>query len=180
MFPESRQTWSLTTEGGRVLSWRADGREILVETPPAADLPSPSTMTRHVVVVSVLGGGLAAMIAGAILWSWGIVHFTAVLLGVGVVAGLAGALKLRGTSNAIQEGFRRLAYAAVLIGVARAISVVLDQGAILDTITNALFQPPRAMPPTGTGLLTFVFPIFLVLAAISGTAIVVAIRMGLQ
>jgi hypothetical protein len=36
------------------------------------------------------------------------------------------------------------------------------------------------MPPTGTGLLTFVFPIFLVLAAISGTAIVVAIRMGLQ
>jgi uncharacterized ion transporter superfamily protein YfcC len=90
-----------------VLSWRADGREILVATPPAADLPSPSTMTRHVVVVSVLGGGLAAMIAGAILWSWEIVHFTAVLLGVGVVAGLAGGLKLRGTSDAIQEGFRR-------------------------------------------------------------------------
>ena len=31
-FPERRQTWSLTTEGGRVLSWRADGREILVAT----------------------------------------------------------------------------------------------------------------------------------------------------
>jgi hypothetical protein len=31
-FPERRQTWSLTTEGGRLLSWRADGREILVAT----------------------------------------------------------------------------------------------------------------------------------------------------
>lgn len=31
-FPEHRQTWPLTTEGGRVLSWRADGHEILVAT----------------------------------------------------------------------------------------------------------------------------------------------------
>ena len=31
-FPERRQTWPLTTEGGRVLSWRSDGREILVAT----------------------------------------------------------------------------------------------------------------------------------------------------
>ena len=31
-FPDRRQTWQLTTEGGRVLSWRNDGREILVAT----------------------------------------------------------------------------------------------------------------------------------------------------
>ncbi len=31
-FPERRQTWPLTTDGGEVLSWRADGREILVAT----------------------------------------------------------------------------------------------------------------------------------------------------
>jgi eukaryotic-like serine/threonine-protein kinase len=31
-FPEPRQTWPLTTDGGRVLSWRADGKEILVAT----------------------------------------------------------------------------------------------------------------------------------------------------
>jgi eukaryotic-like serine/threonine-protein kinase len=29
-FPERRDTWSLTTEGGQVLGWRADGREILI------------------------------------------------------------------------------------------------------------------------------------------------------
>jgi Tol biopolymer transport system component len=31
-FPEPRQTWPLTTDGGRILSWRADGKEILVAT----------------------------------------------------------------------------------------------------------------------------------------------------
>jgi uncharacterized ion transporter superfamily protein YfcC len=124
--------------------------------PATSDASSPSTMARHVVVLAMLGGGLATMIAGAMLWDWTIVHFTAVLIAVGVLAGLAGGLKLRGTSHAIQEGLRRLAYAAVLVGVARAISVVLEQGAILDTITNALFRPLRGMPPGGTGIMMFV------------------------
>lgn len=31
-FPERRQTWPITTEGGNILSWSADGREILVAT----------------------------------------------------------------------------------------------------------------------------------------------------
>jgi hypothetical protein len=31
-FPDHRRTWPLTTEGGRVLSWSDNGREILVAT----------------------------------------------------------------------------------------------------------------------------------------------------
>ena len=31
-FPDHRQTWSLTTEGGHLLSWSNDGREILLAT----------------------------------------------------------------------------------------------------------------------------------------------------
>jgi dipeptidyl aminopeptidase/acylaminoacyl peptidase len=31
-FPEGRQTWTVTSDGGRVISWRRDGREILVAT----------------------------------------------------------------------------------------------------------------------------------------------------
>ena len=32
-FPDRRQTWPLTTDGGRILSWSADRLEILVATP---------------------------------------------------------------------------------------------------------------------------------------------------
>jgi Tol biopolymer transport system component len=31
-FPEGRQTWTVTSDGGRVISWRQDGLEILVAT----------------------------------------------------------------------------------------------------------------------------------------------------
>jgi len=74
---------------------------------------------------------------------------------LGLPEGLAGGLKLQGTSLAMQEGFGRLAFAAVLVGVARAISIVLEQGAILDTITNALFLPLQNLPATGAGILMF-------------------------
>ena len=40
-FPERRQTWPLTTEGGRVVSWRDDGREILVATLSGTSSPIP-------------------------------------------------------------------------------------------------------------------------------------------
>jgi Tol biopolymer transport system component len=50
-FPERRQTWPLTTDGGQVLSWRADSKEILV-----------ATMTGHIAAypVSITGGTFSA------------------------------------------------------------------------------------------------------------------------
>ena len=56
-FPERRQTWPLTADGGRVLSWRADGREILVATLAGQIVAYP---------VSTTGGSFSAD-AGEIL-----------------------------------------------------------------------------------------------------------------
>jgi hypothetical protein len=44
-FPERRQTWPVTTEGGRVLSWRADGKELLVATLTGHIVAYPVTTT---------------------------------------------------------------------------------------------------------------------------------------
>ncbi|MEO5895591.1 MAG: protein kinase [Vicinamibacterales bacterium] len=46
-FPGRRQTWPLTTEGGRILSWSRDGREILV-----------ATLSGHIVAYPVSTDGL--------------------------------------------------------------------------------------------------------------------------
>ena len=45
-----------------------------------------------------------------------------------------------------------MAYAAMLIGFARAIFVVLDQGRIIDTIVNALVTPLQSLPVTLSAL----------------------------
>ncbi len=108
---------------------------------------------RHYLVLVILNGGLAVMIVGAILWSWDLNQFSAVLIVIGVLAGLGGGLKLRGTSEAFAEGFRRVAFAAVLVGVARSVSVVLEKGMVLDTLTQMLFQPLHHMPVVVAGVM---------------------------
>jgi uncharacterized ion transporter superfamily protein YfcC len=45
-----------------------------------------------------------------------------------------------------------MAYAAMVIGFARAIFVVLDQGRIIDTVVNALVTPLQGLPVTLSAL----------------------------
>jgi uncharacterized ion transporter superfamily protein YfcC len=54
---------------------------------------------------------------------------------------LIGGLGIGGTSLAYLEGMQSLLPAAVLVGVARAITVVLGDGRVIDTILNGLAAP---------------------------------------
>ena len=104
----------------------------------------------------ILNGGLAGLVAGGIFLNWEVPQFAAVMTLVGIAAGLAGGLGWRGTAEQFAEGFRRLALACLLIGFARAISVVLSNGLILDTIANALFTPLRHLPLSASAVMMFV------------------------
>lgn len=94
-------------------------------------------------VLVAMNAGMASMILGGIFLGWELLHFSAVFVVIGLIAGLVGGLGWRGTSEQFAEGFRRMVLAATLIGFSRAISVVLRSGLVLDTIANALFGPLR-------------------------------------
>jgi uncharacterized ion transporter superfamily protein YfcC len=89
---------------------------------------------------------MVLIVLGGIFLDWGLRQFSAVFVLMGVFAGWAGGLGWRGTSQQFAEGFRRMALAAALVGIARAISVVLVNGLVLDTIANGLFSPLRHLP----------------------------------
>ncbi len=55
---------------------------------------------------------------------------------------------MTGPREAFFEGCRAIAAAALLLGVARSIFVVLDEGRIVDTIVNALVTPLASLPVT--------------------------------
>jgi uncharacterized ion transporter superfamily protein YfcC len=65
---------------------------------------------------------------------------------MGLVAGLVGRLGVEGTVEAYIDGFRAMAFAGLLIGFARAIFVVLDDGRVIDTIVFALVTPLEGLP----------------------------------
>src|SRR6266571_683606 len=90
--------------------------------------------------------GAGALVVGVLRYGWGFNEMAALFFAMGVVAGLAGRLGVGGTAAAFVAGFRAMAYAALLIGFARAIFVTLEEGRIVDTIVQGLFTPVAHLP----------------------------------
>ena len=83
---------------------------------------------------------------------WDFDQMSALFFILGIIAGLVGGLGLGGTAEAFVEGFRSMAYAALLIGFSRTISVVLQDGRIIDTIVQGMFTPIASLPRQLTAL----------------------------
>ncbi len=83
---------------------------------------------------------------GILRLGWDFDQMSALFFIMGIVAGLVGGLRVSGTAEAYVKGFAGMAFAAMLIGFARAIYVVLDQGLIVDTIVYGLFTPITDLP----------------------------------
>lgn len=114
---------------------------------------APEALTaRDRVVLGLVLAAFAAVVWGLAVRGWGFDQLAAVFFLAGVVAGLVSGLGLDGTARAYAEGFREMAYAALLIGFARAIYVVLDQGRVVDTIVYGAFVPLEGLPPLVSAL----------------------------
>jgi uncharacterized ion transporter superfamily protein YfcC len=101
---------------------------------------------RRITVLAIVVTAFAIFIVGVLRYDWDFDQMAAVFLLMGVLAGLVGGLGVTGTAESFVEGFKGMAFAAILIGFARAVYVVLDQGAIIDTIVHACVTPLSTMP----------------------------------
>jgi uncharacterized ion transporter superfamily protein YfcC len=103
---------------------------------------------RHVLTLLALIAMFAVYVFGTLRYSWGFDELSALFLLIGIVAGIVAGLRVSETADAFVEGFKSMAYAAVLVGVARGIFVVLEQGRIVDTIIEAMVTPLAQLPTT--------------------------------
>jgi uncharacterized ion transporter superfamily protein YfcC len=85
-------------------------------------------------------------------YGWDFDQLWALFFLMGVAAGLVGGLGVGGTADGYVEGFRSMAFAALIIGFARGIYIVLDEGHIVDTIVHGLFTPIAGLPTTLSAL----------------------------
>jgi uncharacterized ion transporter superfamily protein YfcC len=108
--------------------------------------------TRRAIVLLLVIATFVAFVYGVMELGWDFDQMSALFFAMGVAAGLIGGLGTAGTASAFVTGFGSMAYAAMIIGFARAIFVVLDQGRIIDTIVNALVTPLQSLPVTLSAL----------------------------
>lgn len=108
---------------------------------PATALPARQGIVLPLVLVT-----FAVFIYGVLKLGWDFEQMSALFFVMGVAAGLIAGLGLGGTTQAFLDGAASMTFAALLIGFARAIYVVLDQGRIVDTLVYGLFTPLGNLP----------------------------------
>ncbi|WP_417464893.1 YfcC family protein [Kordiimonas sp.] len=103
------------------------------------ELPSDITFTwQRKLIMAVFGAGIIFFVYGAQNWHWYIGELNTIFLGVGVLTAIIARMDPNGAAKTFIKGAAEMTAAALLIGFARTIEVVLTDGVIIDTIINAI------------------------------------------
>jgi uncharacterized ion transporter superfamily protein YfcC len=135
--------------------------------------PTPTLPLKHVLILILALAPMAMYVYGALWLDWGFNELSGAFLVAGILAGLVGGLGTTGTLTAYLEGAQSLLPAALMIGVARSISMVLDDGHVVDTILNALVTALANVPATLSGFLQIAAQalVHVVVPSVSGQAV---------
>ena len=135
--------------------------------------PDATIAGRHALILAIIVTPLAAYVYGALKLDWGLNELSAGFLIAGLIAGLAGGFGLTRTVTTYLDGMMSVLPAASMVGVARSISLVLDDGRVVDTILHALVTPLAHVPAFTAVLLMIPFHALLHIAvpSVSGHAV---------
>jgi uncharacterized ion transporter superfamily protein YfcC len=112
----------------------------------AAAITEKSLSARSVIILILVALTFAILIYGMLVLDWGFVEMTAEFFVLGIIVGIVGKLGLNGTSEAYINGFKEMTFAAIILGLANSISIILKQGMIIDSIIHGLFTPMQYLP----------------------------------
>jgi len=108
---------------------------------------------RDVLILLLVLSPLATYVVGVLRFDWGFNELSALFFIAALIIGVIGGLGVSGSATAYLKGMETLVGAAVLVGVARGISVVLTDGRVIDTIVQGLASPLMGKPPAAAALL---------------------------
>jgi uncharacterized ion transporter superfamily protein YfcC len=128
---------------------------------------------RRIAVLGLVAVTFVTFVVGVMRYSWDFDQMSALFLLMGIVAGIVGGLGIGGTAESFVEGFRSMAFAAMLIGFARAVFIVLDHGQVIDTIVHACVAPLSSLPVSlaAMGMMVFHTAIHVPVPSVSGQAV---------
>ena len=149
---------------------RDRNQELLI---PAPRSPSPTTDAKDLLILLIAVAPIAAYVYGSVALGWGFNELSGGFLIAGVAAGLLGGLGIAGTTAAYLEGMQAMLPAAMLIGVARSLSLVLTDGRVTDTILDGLAAPLSRAPAAFASLLMIPFHsiVHVAVPSVSGQAV---------
>ena len=128
---------------------------------------------RHALILAIIVSPIAAYVYGALKLDWGLNELSGGFLIAGLAAGIVGGFGVTKTVETYLDGMMGVLTAASMVGIARSISLVLDDGHVVDTILHGLVTPLAHVPAFVAVLLMMPFQALLHVAvpSVSGQAV---------
>ncbi len=114
------------------------------------------TMARKWTLLFLLAA-LVLLVVGVGRWDWYINEIAALFIGLGLAAAIVSHLSLHEATEAFKDGARDMTVAALVIGLARGLLVIAEEGRIIDTILNGIAMASEGLPKAVTVEIMFLF-----------------------
>ncbi|MBN8847099.1 MAG: YfcC family protein [Sphingomonas sp.] len=102
---------------------------------------------RHLAILLIAGATLALLVVGSLEFGWDDGEFTALFITAAAAMVLAARMPARAGVGLFVDGMKSMMLAALLVGMGRAVEVILRDGQILDTIIEAVSSGIHGMSP---------------------------------
>jgi uncharacterized ion transporter superfamily protein YfcC len=99
---------------------------------------APPLSVRHTAILLAIVLGIVAIVYGAGTLHWGNAQLAALYIALGILVAVLGGLGAEQSAEAFIDGMKAMMLAALLVGLAGAVEVVLRNSLVLDTIINDL------------------------------------------
>lgn len=101
----------------------------------------PELTPRRIAILLATAVTLIVLVLGIWMYGWFFIELGAVFLALTIIVGIVSGISINRTAKAFTEGAAELTGTALLIGFARAIALIMEDGEILHTVVNGLAAP---------------------------------------
>ena len=113
-----------------------------------AGVDHPQMTTTHKLILAIVGISQLLLVYGLSQWHWSLVEMQAVFVALTVIIAIIARMSPDRTAVEFSAGAASLTSVALMIGVARGIQVVLNEGGIVDTMVHGISVPLEGLPGT--------------------------------
>lgn len=101
---------------------------------------------RHGACLAILGLGMIGMVWGVVKYEWYIIELAGLFFGMGVLAGIVSGMDPNTLAKTFIEGCKDMTGAALIVGFASGIIVLLEAGNVMDTILHGMGEVTSSLP----------------------------------
>lgn len=110
----------------------------------------PERNVRHYIVLGILGATMVMLIIGVIHYKWYLSEISALFLFMGILCGAVGGMGANKIVSEFMTGAKDILSAALVVGFASGLVVILQNGNVMDSILNSAQQALGNSSETGS------------------------------